>query len=43
VTSIIELNIARADAPGSYEIQVIQSPAGEASATFELEPVDLID
>ena len=43
MTSIIELNIARADAPGSYEIQVIQSPAGEASATFELEPVDLID
>jgi CHAT domain len=43
VSSIIELNIGRADAPGSYEIQVIQSPAGEASATFELEPVGLID
>ena len=41
--SIIELDIGRADAPGTYEIEVIQSPAGEASATFELEPAQLID
>jgi hypothetical protein len=41
--SIIELDIGRTDAPGIYQIEIIRSPAGDASATFELEPVELID
>lgn len=34
---IIDLEINRAATPGSYDVQVVQSPAGEASAVFRLD------
>src|SRR5690242_3755842 len=43
MSSIVELGLSSGGAPGSYVVEVIESPAGEASATFELEPAELID
>jgi hypothetical protein len=43
VASVLELDVSSAGTPGKYKVDVIQSPAGEASATFELEPAQFID
>ena len=43
MTSVLELDVSSAGTPGRYKVEVIQSPAGEASATFELDPAQLID
>lgn len=38
VTSVFEVNLDRTDTPGRYRVQVVSSPAGEASAVTELDP-----
>ena len=43
LTVILELDVSNADTPGAYKVQIIESPAGEASATFPLEPSELIE
>lgn len=43
VASILDLDLSATDTPGTYKAQVIESPAGEASATFRLEPAEFID
>src|SRR5829696_5392307 len=43
VSSVLELDVSRGDAPGNYRVEVIQSPAGEASATFEFQPAEFLE
>lgn len=43
MTCILELDVSRADTPGRYNVAVIDSPTGEASGTFDLNPSDIID
>jgi hypothetical protein len=43
LTSVFELDVSSAGTPGKYKVKVIQSPAGDASATFELDPAHFID
>ena len=40
---VLELDVERADAPGTYRVEVIRSPGGEAAATFRLEPAEIVD
>jgi predicted nuclease of predicted toxin-antitoxin system len=43
VTSVLELDISSGSTPGTYRVDIIQSPGGEATATFELDPTEIID
>jgi len=41
--SVLELDVSRTNVPGVYKVQVIESPAGEASATVPMDPSGVID
>jgi hypothetical protein len=43
VASILDVEVSGSSTPGNYRVQVVQSPAGEASATFDLDPSSLIE
>jgi hypothetical protein len=42
VACVMELDVSGAGTPGTYKVEVIQSPAGEAAATFELDPSQVL-
>jgi hypothetical protein len=42
VACVMELDVSGSGRPGTYTVKVVHSPAGEASATFELEPSQVI-
>jgi hypothetical protein len=43
VTSVLEVDVSRAETPGLYRVEVIQSPAGEASGRFRLETSEILE
>src|SRR3954447_12093087 len=43
VASVLELDVSGAGTPGTYRVEVLQSPGGEAAATFQLRPVEMLD
>jgi len=43
VASVLELDVSGAGAPGTYRVEVLQSPGGEAAATLQLRPVEMLD
>jgi hypothetical protein len=43
MASVVVIGLSAAGAPGEYKVEVIESPAGEAAATFRLDTAEIID
>ena len=42
MASVLELDVSSSGTPGTYSVEIIRSPGGEASGTFRLEPAEIV-